>query len=128
MNTKRLDEHFLAEFSDYNFSLLIEKKIGLVGSARFKEAFFKIESILQILHQKLVAICSLDGLLHKSKFSSEEWEALQSICLEKLKDQDALLVLDLDNYIGDHTSEEIHYFRENLKKPIYYLSRLHTND
>lgn len=121
---KRLNEEFLSSYEKYDLSILKEKKIGLVGSARFKDIFIKIESILQIRHEKLVFICSLDGLLNKEKFSSNEWEALQVICIEKLKMMDALLVLDINEYIGSHTREEIEHFASNLKKPIYYLSKL----
>jgi len=96
----------------------------MVGSIRFKDYFIKIESILQIKFNKLVSICSIDGLLNKEKFSSIEWEKLQEIALKKLKDQDALLILDINNYIGSHSKEEIEFFKKNFNKPIYYLSKL----
>ncbi len=124
MNNKRLNEKFLEDFKKYNFSKIKEKKICLVGSIRFRDYFFKIESILQINHQKLVSICSIDGLLNKTKFSFQEWELLQEICLAKLKNQDAILVLDVNNYVGSHTSEEIEFFRNKLKRPVYFLSKL----
>jgi hypothetical protein len=124
MKLQRLSKEFLGEFEYYNFSRIGEKRVGLVGSAKFKEYFIKLESILQILYNKLVSICSLDGLLNKEKFCSDEWEALQRICIDKLKDQSALLVIDINGYIGTHTAEEIEYFTKRLKKPIYYLSKL----
>ena len=124
MKLRRLNKEFMNEFEKYDFSKITQKKIGLVGSVRFQDYFIKIESILQILHEKLVSICSVDGLLNKILFSSDEWEALQKICIEKLKDQDAILVLDVKNYVGDHTNEEIDYFLQNLKKPVYYLSKI----
>ncbi len=122
MEKNRLNTLLLDEFRNYDFSRIKEKKICLVGSIRFKDYFIKIESILQIIHKKIVAICSIDGLLNKEKFAYDEWEALQVICIEKLKDQDAILVLNVNDYIGDHTREEIEFFKNNLKKPIYYLS------
>ncbi|MFX0073769.1 MAG: hypothetical protein ACFFAO_22035, partial [Candidatus Hermodarchaeota archaeon] len=121
---ERLNKNFLAEFKDYDFSKIKENKIFLVGSIRFKEYFIKIESILQIIHKKLVNICSFDGLLNKKKFSDEEWNKLQEIALRKLHDQEAILVLDIDNYIGEESKEEINYFKDNLKRPIYFLSEL----
>ena len=125
MNKERLNDKLLNEFKEYNFSAIKELKIFLVGSnTKAKEYFIKIESILQIKYKKLVSICSVDGLLHKETFSSEEWEVLQKTGLAKLKDQEAILVLDVDNYIGDHTREEIEYFGNELKRPIYYLSKL----
>jgi len=125
MNKERLSDKFLNEFKEHDFSSIKELKIFLVGSnTKAKDYFIKVESILQIQYKKLVSICSVDGLLHKEKFSSEEWEILQETGLAKLKDQDAILVLDVDNYIGDHTREEIEYFRNELKRPIYYLSKL----
>ena len=127
MSKERLNKNFLDEFKDYDFSKIQEDKIYLVGSIRFKDYFIKIESILQILYKKIVYICSVDGLLNKKKFSPREWESLQEIALKKLEEQDAILVLDIDNYIGEHSKEEIVVFETKYKKPIYYLTELKRN-
>jgi len=124
MKKERLNKNFLAEFKDYDFSKIKENKIFLVGSIRFREYFIKIESILQVIHKKLVNICSVDGLLNKQKFSNKEWDKLQEIALRKLHDQEAILVIDIDNYIGEESKEEIDYFKNNLKRSIYFLSEL----
>lgn len=125
MKRKRLTNSFLKEFEIYDFSKILEKKIFLVGSiTKANDYFIKIESILQIIHKKLVSICSVDGLLNKERFSNDEWDSLQSIALRKLHDQDAILVLDIDNYIGEQSMEEIEYCKNVLDKPIYYLSKL----
>lgn len=124
MRKERLNKKFLDELKKYDFSKINEEQIYLVGSARFKEYFIKIESILQIKHEKIVNICSIDGLLNKMKFSEEEWEKLQMIALKKLHFQDAILILDIEGYIGNHSKEEIEYFERNFNKPIYYLSKL----
>jgi len=125
MNSERLNKKFLEEFKDYNFSVIKENKISLIGSiTKAKEYFIKIESILQIIHKKLVSICSIDGLLNKEQFSNEEWDQLQEIALKKLNDQEAILVLDVDGYIGEQSKEEIEFFKDKLKRPIYYLSEL----
>ena len=124
MKKERLNKNFLDEFKNYAFSSIKEKNIYLVGSSRFKDYFIKIESILQIIYQKQVYICSIDGLLNKEMFSEEEWEKLQTIALQKLHNHDAILIIDVDNYIGDHSNEEIEYFEQVIKKPIYYLSQI----
>jgi hypothetical protein len=124
MKKERLNKNFLDEFQDYDFSKIKETKIFLVGSIRFKEYFVKIETILQIMYRKLVGICSVDGLLNKVKFNEDEWDKLQEIALRKLNDQEAILVLDVDNYIGEQSKEEIDYFSSHLNKPVYYLSKL----
>ena len=125
MNVERLNETFLNEFKNYDFSKIKENKIFLVGSiTKAKDFFIKIESILQINHKKLVSICSVDGLLNKNQFSSEEWGKLQEIALRKLNEQEAILVLNVDGYIGVQSREEIDYFKQKLKKPVYYLSEL----
>ncbi len=124
MEKDRLNKKFLDEFKEYDFSRIKENKIYLIGSARFKDYFIKIESILQIVYNKLVSICSIDGLLNKKEFSTKEWDILQEIALTKLQFQEAILVLDVNGYIGDHTREEIDYFNRKLKRPIYYLSKL----
>ncbi len=124
MRKERLNKKFLDELKKYDFSKINEEQIYLVGSARFKEYFIKVESILQIKYEKIVNICSIDGLFNKEKFSKEEWEKLQTIALKKLHFQDAILILDIEGYIGNHSKEEIEYFERNFNKPIYYLSKL----
>jgi len=124
MKKERLNKNFLDEFRDYDFSKIKEIKIFLVGSIQFKDYFIKIESILQIIYKKLVGVCSVDGLLNKDKFNTEEWDKLQEIALRKLSDQEAILVLDVKNYVGEQSNEEIEYFENILHKPVYYLSRL----
>ncbi|MHA2126222.1 MAG: hypothetical protein ACW99E_13045 [Promethearchaeota archaeon] len=124
MSKKRLNKNFLDEFKEFDFSQIQENKIYLVGSIRFKDYFIKIESILQILFKKIVYICSVDGLLNKDKFSPMEWEKLQEVALMKLQDQDAILVLDVDDYIGIHSREEIEIFENKFGKSVYYLSEL----
>jgi hypothetical protein len=121
---ERFNKNFLDEFRDYDFSKIKETKIFLVGSIRFRDYFIKIESILQIIYNKLVGICSVDGLLNKDKFNTEEWDKLQEIAFRKLSNQEAILVLDVENYVGEQTNEEIEYFKSVLHKPVYYLSRL----
>ena len=120
----KINKKFLNDFQEYNFSLINEKKLFLVGSIRFKNHFIKIESILQIKFNKIVSICSVDGLLNKSEFSEHEWEALQRIALKKLEDQEAILVLDVNGYIGDQSKEEIEFFQKILQRPVYFLSQL----
>jgi hypothetical protein len=123
----RLNKKFLDEFHDYDFSVIKENKVFLVGSIRFKDYFIKIETMLQILFDKMVSICSVDGLLNKKKFSMKEWDKLQSIALKKLDDQDAILVLDINGYIGEQSKEEIEYFRDILHKPVYFISQIKNN-
>ncbi|MEE9378109.1 MAG: hypothetical protein V3V33_08745 [Candidatus Lokiarchaeia archaeon] len=124
MEKERLNKNFLHEFKEFDFSKIQESKIYLVGSIKFKDYFIKIESILQIIYNKIVSICSVDGLLNKNRFSTEEWDNLQKIALRKLHYQDAIIVLDVNGYIGDHSQEEIEYFKRKMKRPIYYLSKL----
>jgi len=124
MKKERLNKKFLDFFKNHDFSSIKEEKVFLIGSIRFKDIFIKIESILQIIHGKLVGICSVDGLLNKEKFSVKEWDKLQQVALKKLDFYDSILVLDVDGYIGDQSKEEIDYFKSNLKRPVYWLSKL----
>jgi len=124
MKKERLNKNFLEEFKEFDFSIIEETLIYLIGSAKFKDYFIKIESILQIIHKKIVSICSIDGILNKMKFSYIEWEKLQETALRKLRYQEAVLVLDINNYIGDHSKEEIEYFKNYLEKAIFFLVKL----
>ncbi|TXT66295.1 MAG: hypothetical protein BAJALOKI1v1_310001 [Promethearchaeota archaeon] len=129
MEKSRLCTNFLKKFEPFNFTKIQEERIFLVGSISIaKEYFYELESILQIKYHKLVSICSVDGLLHKSLFSDDEWDELQDIALRKLKFHDAILVLDVNDYIGEQSREEINYVQTVLKKPIYYLSKLRKKE
>jgi hypothetical protein len=124
MEKERLNKNLLDEFQMYDFSKIKEHNVFLVGSIRFRDYFIKIESILQIIFKKVVYICSADGLLNKDEFSVEEWDKLQEIAIQKLYNHDAILVIDVNSYIGKESSEEIEYFQNVIKKPVYYLSKL----
>ncbi len=129
MERIRLNKTLLQKYEKVDFSHIKEEKIYLVGSiTKAKEYFIEIETILQILYHKLVSICSVDGLLNKEAFSNKEWLELQQIALKKLHYQDAILVLDVDGYLGKESREEIEIFEKTIGKPIYYLSRLSNSD
>ncbi|MFX1414101.1 MAG: hypothetical protein ACFFA2_09705 [Promethearchaeota archaeon] len=55
-------------------------------------------------------------------------ETITVNALKKLHYQDAILVLNINDYLREHSKEEIKYFSNNLNKPIYYLSDIFKNE
>lgn len=109
----------------YRWDAIKEKHVYLAGSAKFKDYFTMAEMVLQLYFDKIVSACSFYSIGHKYEFSPDEWEALQGIALQKIKEADAILVIDAEHggqvYIGDHTREEV---ASMGTIPIHYLSKL----
>ncbi len=59
----------------------------------------------------------------KDAFTDEEMKMLSKMHYEKIKLSDAILVVDVDGYIGSSTSKEIEYAK-SLNKEILYYSEL----
>lgn len=60
----------------------------------------------------------------KDDFTDEEALMLDKMHKEKIKLADAILVVNVNNYIGNSTSKEIEYAKELNKEIIYYTDLL----
>jgi hypothetical protein len=97
------------------------KKIVLIGSTRFEEEFHKWNKKLTCMGYIVHTICtypSVEG--GKEWYTPIEKLTMDLVCLAKIEDSDAVLVLNKDNYIGDSVAEEIVWARMH-NKVIYWL-------
>ncbi len=95
--------------------------ITLCGSARFEPQFKEWNKKLGLLGHVPFSLCcypSDEG--SKNWYSPEQKDMLDLVHLKKIDVSDAILVLNVDNYIGDSTRREISWARM-AKKQIIWL-------
>ena len=106
------------------------KVVTLCGSTRFKEEFMKVQKELTLQGNIVISV----GLFGHSG-DSEVWENMGEGTLTKTKEMlddmhkrkidmaDEIFVINVNGYIGESTTSEIEYAKENGKK-ISYLENI----
>jgi len=98
------------------------KIITICGSFKFKEEMLEIALELGSLGNcVLTPIFPLNS--NKKQLSEEQIVTLGKMHKEKIKLADAILVVDIDGYIGNATNSEIE-FASSLGKEIIYFSQI----
>lgn len=97
------------------------KVITVCGSLKFYQQMIEVAE-----KYELEGNCMLVPIYNPSKpskddFSSEEALMLDKMHQEKIKLSDAILVVNVDGYIGNSTKKEIE-FAKSLGKEIIYLN------
>ena len=94
------------------------KIITLCGSLRFQEYMMRIAEEMALLGN-----CILTPIYPTSKNSErteEQLEQLKEEHFKKIELSDAILVINVDNYIGYSTNLEIEYAKKLNKEILYY--------
>ena len=98
--------------------------IALCGSTRFKKEFEEVNRILELNDWIVLTVASyyhsetdesLRGWIERNK------EQLDKLHLTKVELSQAIVVIDVDNYIGSSTTNEMEHANE-LNKKIFYWS------
>lgn len=93
-------------------------RVTLCGSTRFKPAFDLWNKRLTLAG---FLVYSVSGFGHSGdSFSDEEKSRLDQVHLAKIDASHAIVVLNVDGYIGDSTRREIAH-AEATGKEVYYL-------
>ena len=96
------------------------KVITLCGSTRFKEQFLEVQKRLT-LEGNIVISVGLFGHSGDNEVWNEDTKAmLDRMHLAKIDLADEIFVINVDNYIGDSTRNEIAYAKSNGKKVNFY--------
>lgn len=93
------------------------KIITMCGSFKYQEEIIAIAEKLCL--EKNCVLSPLYPICDK-KYSEYEKDILGQMHLERIKISDAIVVVDIDNYIGDATKNEIEYAKSLNKEIIYY--------
>lgn len=98
------------------------KVITVCGSLRFQREMEEIALKLELEGNcVLLPIFPIHG--DKDAYTEEEMAVLGKMHFERIKISDAILVVNVDNYIGTSTQKEIE-FAHSLNKEILYYTDL----
>ena len=95
------------------------KIITICGSYKFKKEMIEIAEIMT-LKENCVLLPNELSRTNKESYTEEEASIIDKMHKEKIKISDAILVVDINNYIGRSTKEEIEYAKNLNKEIIYY--------
>ena len=95
--------------------------ICLSGSTKFKETFLQIKDLCMDLGA-LVLTPEVYKHTDNLTFTTYQIEVLNEIHKLKIGLSDYLIVINIDNYIGETTEDEIEFAQE-LDIPVYYLEQ-----
>lgn len=95
------------------------KVITVCGSYKFKK---EISEIAEVMTLKGNCVITPNDLTRTNKNSYTENEILMidNMHKEKIKLSDAILVVNVNNYIGNSTKSEIEYAKSLNKEILYY--------
>lgn len=97
--------------------------ITLCGSTRFKEQFEEIQRKLTLDGFLVISV----GVFSHSEENSQEWldnetkQMLDDLHKVKIRMSDTIYVINVDQYIGNSTNNEIE-FANSLGLPVFYYS------
>lgn len=95
------------------------KVITVCGSLRFQREMEEIALKLELEGNcVLLPIFPIHG--DKDAYTKEEMAVLGKMHFERIKISDAILVVNVDNYIGASTQKEIEFARSLNKEILYY--------
>ena len=87
---------------------------------RFKQEMMKIILDMTLAgHCVLTPVFSID---EQRDYTLEQRQKLKSAHFKKIDLSDAILVVNVDNYIGDSTNAEIEYAKQKNKQVLYYTN------
>ncbi|MBQ3021612.1 MAG: hypothetical protein IJD92_05275 [Bacilli bacterium] len=94
------------------------KIITICGSLKFQEYMMKAAQKL-VLEGNCV-LTPTYSLKENSEITIEQKEKLKKAHLKRIELSDSILVINVNNYIGEHTKLEIEYAKKLGKEIIYY--------
>lgn len=95
------------------------KIITVCGSLRFMKEIMEITEKMALQGNCMLSIV-YPMKPDKEDYTDEEIAVLNKMHRERIKLADAILVVNVDNYIGSTTKSEIEFAKELNKEIIYY--------
>lgn len=96
------------------------KIITVCGSLRFMKEMIEISEKME-LQGNCVLSPVYPARPNKDAYTNEEFDMLNKMHKEKIKLSDAILVVNVDDYIGSSTKSEIEFAKSMNKEIIYYM-------
>lgn len=101
------------------------KIITLCGSLKFKKEMMEIAEKMALLGNCILA--PIYPIIENVERTEEQLAKLKEEHFKRIELSDAILVVNVNNYIGDSTSLEIEYAKKLEKEVIYYTELLRKN-
>ena len=92
------------------------KVITLCGSTRFKEQFIEMQKKLTLEGNIVISVGAFGHCGDKEVWTDGTKAMLDRMHLAKIDLADEIFVINVDNYIGDSTRNEIEYAKSKGKK------------
>lgn len=99
------------------------KIITVCGSYRFKKEMVEITEKLALQGNCMITPIELSKT-NKEAYTEEDVKMLEKMHKEKIKISDAILVVNVNDYIGSSTQKEIEYAKSLNKEVLYYTDCL----
>lgn len=96
------------------------KTITVCGSLKFYKEMMEITEKMELEGNCMLVPIYNPSRPNKDDFTEEEALMLDKMHKERIKLADAILVVNVDGYIGNSTKKEIEYARVLGKEVIYY--------
>ena len=92
------------------------KVITLCGSTRFKEQFIEMQKKLTLEGNIVISVGAFGHCGDNEVWTDGKKAMLDSMHLAKIDLADEIFVINVDNYIGDSTRNEIEYAKSKGKR------------
>lgn len=94
------------------------KIITICGSMKYQKEMMKIAE--EYTKKGNCILTPIYPTKNISEYSKDDIKTMKVMHLERIKLSDAILVLNMDGYIGDSTKKEIEFAKSLKKEIIYY--------
>jgi len=93
--------------------------ITICGSLKFQQEMINIAEQMTFL-----GYCVITPIFptQNSNYTDDQIQKLKTAHLKKIEIADAILVVNIDNYIGDSVRSEIEYAQKHNKQVLYYTN------
>lgn len=95
------------------------KIITICGSLRFQKEMIEISEKMELMGNCVLSII-YPARKNKDDYTFEELMMFDKMHKEKIKLSDAILVVNVNGYIGNSTKSEIEYAKSLNKEILYY--------
>ena len=102
------------------------KVITICGSMKFIQEMMKISEKIELQGNVVLLPIYNPSRPNKESFTIEEIAMLDKMHRERIKISDAILVVNVNGYIGDSTKSEIEFAKSLNKEIIYYTDMLNN--
>lgn len=100
------------------------KIITVCGSLRFYKEMMEVTEKMELEGNCMLVPIYNPARPNKDAYNEEESIMLDKMHKERIKLSDAILVVNVDGYIGNSTSKEIEYAKSLNKEIIYYTEMI----